>query len=209
VADGDGVPDGDLVGADEDVFDEQSQDPLTFGDVGCGGLVFQSGKEVLNVVGEGQIDLPVGELGVEGLDLLAQAGFAVSEFGHPGSKFIEGDQLFLVGADQSFDGFSGFNQSGLEALALDGCGVGGPGVGESPGDFGPDQRRVGEQGGDVVPDEAVEVVGAHRFVGADPAVLVAVVVRTEASIVVDDLVRGAGRGAVVGVSAAGASANSL
>jgi hypothetical protein len=40
VADRDGVPDGDLVGADEDVFDEQSQNPLTFGDAGCGGLVF-------------------------------------------------------------------------------------------------------------------------------------------------------------------------
>jgi hypothetical protein len=53
VADRDGVPNGDLVGADEDVFDEQPQDALTFGDVGCGGLVFQSGKEVLDVVGEG------------------------------------------------------------------------------------------------------------------------------------------------------------
>jgi hypothetical protein len=209
VSDRDGVPDGDLVGADEDVFDEQPQDALTFGDAGCGGLVLQSGEEVLDVVGEGQIDLPVGELGVEGLDLLAEAGFAVAEFGHPGSKFIEGDQLFLVGADESFDGFGGFAQPGVEALALHGCGVGGPGVGESPGDFDPDQRRVGEQGGDVVPDEAVEVVGAHRFVAADPAVLVAVVVRTEASVIVDDLVRGAGRGAVVGVSAAGAGADSL
>jgi hypothetical protein len=205
----DGVSDGDLVGADEDVFDEQSQDALTFGDAGCDGVVFQPGEEVLDVVGEGQIDLPVGELGVEGLDLLAEAGFAVAECGHPGSKFIEGDQLFLVGADQSFDGFGGFGQPGLEALTLRGCGVGGPGVRESPGDFGPDQRRVGEQGGDVVPDEAVEIVGAHRFVAADPAVLVAVVIRTEASVVIDDLVRGAGRGPVIGVSAAGASANSL
>jgi hypothetical protein len=108
VADRDGVPDGDLVGADEDVFDEQPQDALTFGDVGCGGLVVQSGKEVLDVVGEGQIDLTVGELDVEGLDLLADASFAVAEFGHPGSKFIESDQLFLVGGDQSFDGFGGF-----------------------------------------------------------------------------------------------------
>jgi hypothetical protein len=35
------VPDGDLVRADEDILDEEPQDPLTFGDVGCGGLVFQ------------------------------------------------------------------------------------------------------------------------------------------------------------------------
>jgi hypothetical protein len=60
-----------------------------------GGLVFQSGKEVLDVVGEGQIDFPVGELGVEGFDLLAEAGCAVAEFGHPGSKFIQANQLFV------------------------------------------------------------------------------------------------------------------
>ena len=55
----------------------------------------------------------------------------------------------------------------------------------------------------------VEVVGAYRLVCAHPAVLVAVVIRAEAAVVVDDLGGGAGRGAVVGVAAAGADADSL
>ena len=64
VADRDGVSDGDLVGADEDVFDEQAQHALAVGD-GCGGgLVAQSGEEVFEVVGKTEVDLAVGELGV-------------------------------------------------------------------------------------------------------------------------------------------------
>jgi hypothetical protein len=38
-ADGDAVPDGDLFGSDEDVFDEQAQDALAFGHVGGAGVV--------------------------------------------------------------------------------------------------------------------------------------------------------------------------
>lgn len=54
-----GLPDGDLVGSDEDVFDEQAQVALAVGD-GCGGcLVAQAGEEVLEVVGEFEVDLQV------------------------------------------------------------------------------------------------------------------------------------------------------
>jgi hypothetical protein len=48
---GDGVADGDLVGADEDFFDEQPQDALAFGDGGGGGLLVEAGEEVFEVVG--------------------------------------------------------------------------------------------------------------------------------------------------------------
>ena len=76
VADRDGVPDGDLVGADEDVFDEQAQHALAFGD-GCGGgLVAQSGEEVFEVVGKAEVDLAVGELGVNCIELVTHAGLA-------------------------------------------------------------------------------------------------------------------------------------
>ncbi len=68
---------------------------------------------------------------------------------------------------------------------------------------------VGEQGGDVVPDDGVEVVGADRLVAADPAALVAVVVGAQAPVVVDLLVGGAGRGAVVAVAAARAGGQAL
>ena len=67
VTDWDGVADDDLVGADEDVLDEQPQDSLALGDGRGGGLVTQSGEEVLEVVGELEVDLSVGELGVQAL----------------------------------------------------------------------------------------------------------------------------------------------
>ena len=43
---GDAVPDGDLVGSDEDVFDEQPQYALAFFDGGGLGLRVQLGEEV-------------------------------------------------------------------------------------------------------------------------------------------------------------------
>src|SRR5664279_3260692 len=208
-SDRDGVSDRDLVGADEDVFDEQAQDSLAFFDGRSAGLGAQSGEEAFEVVGEFEVDLPVGELAVEGVDLLAQAGLSGPQLRHPGTEFVEGDQLFLEGADESGDRRGRLGQSGVETLALGGGGVRGADLLESLVDLGPDQGRVGEQAADVVPDDGVEVVGADRLVGADPAVLIAVVIRAEAAVVVDLLVGGAGRRAVVGVSAAAAGADAL
>jgi len=208
-ADRNGVSDGDLVGSDEDVFDEQPQDPLAFAD-GCGGgLVAQPGEEVFEVVCELEVDLAVGELRVEGVELVTQASFAATPLGHPVAEFVETDQLLLVAADEPLDRLVGLCQPGGKTLALCGGRVGGAVLLEPFGDLGPDQRRVGEQRGDVVPDDGVEVVGADGLVGADPAVLVAVVIRAEAAVVVDLLVRGAGGGAVVGVPAAAAGADAL
>ncbi len=65
--DGDAVPDGDLLGADEDVLDEQSQDPLAFCDGGGGGVGAELGEEAFEVVGELEVGVAVGELGVEGV----------------------------------------------------------------------------------------------------------------------------------------------
>src|SRR5664280_409304 len=190
-SDRDGVSDRDLVGADEDVFDEQAQDSLAFFDGRSAGLGAQSGEEAFEVVGEFEVDLPVGELAVEGVDLLAQAGLSGPQLRHPGTEFVEGDQLFLEGADESGDRRGRLGQSGVETLALGGGGVRGADLLESLVDLGPDQGRVGEQAADVVPDDGVEVVGADRLVGADPAVLIAVVIRAEAAVVVDLLVGGA------------------
>src|SRR4029077_14576488 len=77
-------------------------------------------------------------------------------------------------------------------------------------DLGADQRRVGEQGGDVVPYDGVQVVGADRFAVADLAVLEPVVVAADAP-VVEDLVAGAGGGVAVvaGVSAGRAGGQAL
>src|SRR6266516_6854693 len=99
-AGGDGVADHDLAGSDEDFLDEQAHDALTVLD-GCGDRGFaERGQEAFEVLGELEVDLAVGELGVEGLDLVAQAGLAGAQFGHPGTQFVEGDEVFLVCPDQ-------------------------------------------------------------------------------------------------------------
>src|SRR5215208_2064958 len=66
VTDRDGVADGDLVGPDKDILDKEPQDSLALGDRRGSGLVTEAGKEVFEVVGELEVDLSVGELGVEG-----------------------------------------------------------------------------------------------------------------------------------------------
>ena len=106
--------------ADENVFDEQAQDALAFGDGRCGGLAARPGEEVFEVVGELEVDLPVGELAVERVDLVVQAGLAGAQLGHAGAELVEGDQLLLVGADEPGDRRGGLGQSGIETLALGG-----------------------------------------------------------------------------------------
>ena len=58
-------------GADEDVLDEQPQYPLAVFDGGGGGVATQLGEEAFQVAGEGEVGVPVGGLGVEGVDLAA------------------------------------------------------------------------------------------------------------------------------------------
>src|SRR6266545_3468021 len=73
--DWDAVPDGDLLGSDEDVFDEQPQHALSFLDGGCLGFGVELGEEAFEVRSEGEVGLPVGELVVDRLDLVVQVGF--------------------------------------------------------------------------------------------------------------------------------------
>src|SRR6266536_2181578 len=99
VADRDAVTDGDLVGSDEDVFDDQPQHALALLDAGHVGLVAQLGEEAVEGVGEFEVQLTVGELGVERLDLATQAGFAGAQVGHPATQLIDGEQLLLERLD--------------------------------------------------------------------------------------------------------------
>src|ERR1022692_1504803 len=207
--DGDAVADGDFLGADEDVFDEQPQDTLAFFGGGGAGVAAELGEEAFEVVGELEVCLAVGELGVQGADLGAEAGFAGAQVRHPGAQFVDGDQLLLEGPGHGADRGGGAGQLGLELGALAGDRVGGAGVLQPLGDLGADQGRVGGQVRDVVPDRLVEVVGADGLVGADPAAFVAVVIRSQAPVVVDLAAGGGGGGAVVAVSAGRAGGQAL
>src|SRR5215472_14088391 len=207
---GDGVADHDLARADQDFLDEQPHNALAVPD-GCGVCGFAEGRqEVLEVAGELEVDLAVGELGVEGLGLVAQAGLAGAQIGHPGAELVEGQEVFLVGADQPGDRAGGFGQGVVQALALGGGRVGGADLGQAVVDLGADQGGAGDQVRDVVPDDLVEVVGADRLAVAYLAVLEPVVVAADAP-VVEDLVPGAGGGvaAVAGIPAARAGGQAL
>ena len=162
-------------------------------DGGGGGAAAQLGEEALEVVGEFEVGVAVGGLGVERGELAAQARFAGAQVRHAGAQFIDGDQLLGVGLDHRGDRRGCLGQRELELFALPGDRVGGAGLGQPAVDLGADQGRVGEQAGDVVPDDGVEVVGADRLVAADPAALVAVVVGAQAPVVVDLLAGGGGR----------------
>jgi hypothetical protein len=70
------VPDGDLFGTDEDVLDEQAQHALTLGHLGHRGVAAELGEEVFEAGGELEVGVAVGELGVECVELAAQACFA-------------------------------------------------------------------------------------------------------------------------------------
>ena len=199
--DGDAVPDGDLLGADEDVFDQQPQHALAFGDAGVLGVVVELGEEAFQIAGELGVGLAVGELGIDGGGLAAQVGFAGSQGGHPGAQLVDGDQLFGERLDHPGDRGGSLGELRLQPFALPGGRVAGAGLLEALADLGPDERGIGEQVSDVVPDDGVEVVGADRLVAADPPALVAVVIRAQAPVVVDLLVRGAGRGPVVAIPA--------
>jgi len=142
--DGDAVPDGDLLGGDEDVLDEQAQHVLALFHAGGFGLVVELAEEALQVVGEFEVDLTIGDLGVQGVDLGVQGCFAGPQVGHPGAQLIDGDQLFLECLDHAGDRGGGRGQGGFQAFALAGGGVGGAGGVQPSVDLGSDQVRVGE-----------------------------------------------------------------
>ncbi|MCE7006412.1 hypothetical protein LWC34_26805 [Kibdelosporangium philippinense] len=73
--DGYAVPDGDLLGSDEDVLDEQPQHASAFVGGGYFGVAVELGEEAFEVGGEGEVGLAVGELSIECVDLVAQVGF--------------------------------------------------------------------------------------------------------------------------------------
>ncbi len=74
------------------------------------------GEEAVEVVGEFEVGLAVGGLGVEGLDLVAQVGFSGAEVGHPGAQLVDGDQLLGERGDHPGDRGGGLGQRGVEAL---------------------------------------------------------------------------------------------
>ena len=198
-----------VVAADQDFADDQPQDALLLVEGQLVEAVVEAPEEAFERVGEFEVGLGVVELGVERVELGLERGLALAQCGHPGAELGERDQLFLVGLDQPLDRAGGAGEVALERFAAPSGGVLGPQRGQPTVDLRLDERGVLEQLSDLVPDESVELVGADRAAVADAPADVAVVVRADAPVVVDPLVRRAGRGSVAGVAALAADEDAL
>ncbi len=110
LADGDAVADGDLLGSDEDVLDQCPQDTLAVFDGGGGGAAAQSAEEALEVIGELEVGVAVGGLGVQGVELVFQAGLAGAQVRHALAELVDRDELLGVGLDHRGDRGAGLGQ---------------------------------------------------------------------------------------------------
>ena len=109
-----------FLGSDEDVFDQQSQDALAFGGTRVVGVAVELGEESFQVIGEFEVGVAVGELGVEGVGLAAHVRLAGRQVGHPGAELVDGDELFLERLDHPGDRGAAFavaSSSRLRCLA--------------------------------------------------------------------------------------------
>ena len=150
--DGDAVADGEFLGSDEDVLDDGAQDALAVFDGGGGRVMPEPGEEALEVAGELEVGVAVGGLGVEGGDLVLQAGLAGAQGRHAGAELVDGDELLGERGDHRADRRGGLGEGLLELAAFAGDRVGRPRSFQPLADLGADEGGVGEQPGDVVPD---------------------------------------------------------
>ncbi|WP_232295482.1 hypothetical protein [Parafrankia sp. EUN1f] len=72
----DAMADCDLFGVDENVLDEQSQDTLPVDDLGAVRVLAQLCQESLEVCCEGEIEVAVGDLTVERVELATEIRLA-------------------------------------------------------------------------------------------------------------------------------------
>ena len=128
--------------ADQHLLDEEANDALALGDVQCFGRRAQPCQEVGQGLGEPEIGLAILGTIDGGLQLTVQSLLLTAELGRSVAQLVDGDQLLLIGVDQTPDTIAdpdqAVSQFGLALLV----GVGGTGRLQSPVDLGADESRV-------------------------------------------------------------------
>lgn len=72
----------------------------------------QLGQEPFQAVGEFQAGVAVSKLGVHGVELAAHGRLAGAQVRHPGSQFVDGDELFGERLDHAGDRGVGLGRGG-------------------------------------------------------------------------------------------------
>jgi hypothetical protein len=204
------VADRDVVFADQDLADDQSDDLLALLDGQVLAAAGEARAEPVKGLAELEVGLGVVQLGVERVQLRLQGGFAFAQLRGASAEFVERDELFLVAIEQASQRVLRAREIALERVLAGGRGVRGAEGLEPPVDLGSDQCRVIEQSEHAAPDELVDLGQAHRPVIADAAFGAAVPVGARAAVVLaQDPVLAARRAAVVRVAALAAGEDPL
>ncbi len=174
-----------LLGADKNVLDEQPQNTLTIDDLHAFRALAQLRKESLKIGREGKVKVTVGDLAVKRLEPAAEVRLTRSQLRHSRAELVDGDQLLLERLDHTGDRGGGLRERIFDLFTLARGRIRVPSLVQPTVDLLLNERRIAEQLGDVFPHDVVDVVGADRLVLTDPAILVTVVVGSEAAVVVD------------------------
>jgi hypothetical protein len=151
------VADRDVVFADQDLADDQSDDLLALLDGQVLAAAGDARAEPVKGLGELEVGLGVVQLGVERVQLRLESGFAFAEFGGAGAELVERDELFLVAVEQASQRVLRAGEVPLERVAARGRGVRGTECLQPPIDLGLDQCRIVEQSEHAAPDELVDL----------------------------------------------------
>ena len=76
------MPNHDLIGSDQDVSHEETDDTLTILDRSIRGAFPKAGEEAAQVLGQGHEGFSVGQLAVESIKLGADAGLSLAQLRH-------------------------------------------------------------------------------------------------------------------------------
>jgi hypothetical protein len=117
------VADGDVVLADHDLADDESDDLLALLDGEVLGVDAQTRPESFERLGQFEVGLGVVQFGVERVQLRVQRGLALAELRGACAEFIEGDELLLVAVEQSPQGALRAGEVALERVTTVSGGV--------------------------------------------------------------------------------------
>jgi hypothetical protein len=163
------VPDDDLVRADKDFLDEQTEDPLALRYVESAGGGAQPREERGQRFGQAQVGCAAGRLIEDCLQFCVAGLFALPQVRHALAQLVEREQAVLVSGEQTLDALADVNQIAPQSLLATFGRVGLARGGEAAVELVLDELGIFEQADDFCPHDRVQNVLTNRAVVTDGA----------------------------------------